>query len=696
VQTGAELKAIADAERKQDAEVVRLNYINATTASTFISPLLSASGTIALNGEAVANVLPSLSDLGSNSFAHEEVMLIRDYPENIAQIKEKLAELDIKPKQVLVETTILQASVNEDNAFGIDIQGFVDVDSLDFMSPLGTTAGGMTSAISELVSGGVGDGGSVGTRVAPSGESSFEIGIVANEIAILIKALDSVTDTTILSNPKLTVLNRQRANLLVGRRLGYISTTTTETSETQTVEFLDTGTQLTVRPFVSFDEELNADVIRMEIEPSISSGFVEEISGFVVPTEDTQSVTTNVLVRSGQTIVIGGLFEETSTIGRKQVPFLGDVPVLGAAFRGQDDDINRRETIFMLTPSVVKDSQLAKIGDYAEHSGSMARLAAQEKLLPFSRTKRASHHVRDAMDAMDAGDRERALMAANMALNIDPGMEEARRLRQNITGEIEELQPTLQILDNAIDQMVDENAPRRPAKATTGGEDVANAGNDKDKADVTVEVDGVQIDTRYIQPGEVEAAAAPDAMEVSTDAPAEPQTEAQTPATPQVPQVPDADATETSTEFEQPQTDAADEFETDPFAEAMETETEADAEGESLSDRLAVFEPESADTQTEPAQPEIVEVPVGTSDADGFFAEPEAADDAVATTATTEDAAASENIAEADEAIREDATATVDTDAESEAFDVVDALSTYLPADIQEVPVDDETDGGNE
>ena len=106
------------------------------------------------------------------------------------------------------------------------------------------------------------------------------------------------------------------------------------------------GIQLNFRPFISSD-----GMIRLELRPSVSSvTFQNALTGGAnVPLETTQELTTNIRCRDGETIILGGLFRESSTITRNQVPFLGDIPIIGAAFRGQVDAVNKEEIIFLLT-----------------------------------------------------------------------------------------------------------------------------------------------------------------------------------------------------------------------------------------------------------------------------------------------------------------------------------------------------------
>jgi type IV pilus assembly protein PilQ len=101
----------------------------------------------------------------------------------------------------------------------------------------------------------------------------MKIGIVSNDVAVFLRVLDEVSDTTVVSNPKVLALNRQPARVLVGRKVGYLNTTSTDTATTQTVEFLDTGTQLYFRPFVS-----NDGIIRMELRPAVSEAAIRTAS----------------------------------------------------------------------------------------------------------------------------------------------------------------------------------------------------------------------------------------------------------------------------------------------------------------------------------------------------------------------------------------------------------------------------------
>lgn len=519
VYTTAEYEKIQQANRKTVTKVIRLNYITAADASTFVQTLLSAAGSISLSGKVGAGFIPSVSDAGANEFAHEETLVIRDYPEVIDEINDVIKELDVRPKQVLIEATILEAKLTEDNKWGVNMTVLANAGMSSLTNP--------TSAIADLLGGTVGPSVEAvqSTNNLAAGDSAVSVGIVGNDVAAFIDALDRVTDTTILANPKLLVLNRQRANLLVGERKGYVSTTQTDTASTQTIEFLETGTQLSVRPFVSQD-----NIVRMELQPSISTGNVSAIADFVVPNEQTEEVTTNVMVPSGQTVVIGGLFKEETTTVRQQVPWLGDIPLAGAAFKGKTDLVERNEFIFMITPTVMKDKALVAASDRVKEEAEMARVGAREGLLPWSRTKLTAAHMRSAIQYKEAGEDDKAMWCLKRALTMDSTFREARELAEEWGMKRLDWQHD-SILRNATNAMIE--------NAAAAVEEEAPAEDADAKADdVEAAADGWSEPVEIEKASDTEEAAAEVDVEAATEAPAE-ATEAEA--------VPAAD-TETATE----------------------------------------------------------------------------------------------------------------------------------------------------
>ncbi len=440
-----ELQKMEQASRRRVSKVLTLNFLNATDAAGFVTPLLSTGEGGAIAGQIKTNgktgSFPSMGDvpLGSEEYAHTSMLVIYDYEENVTEIEALIALIDTRPAQVLVEATILQTSLNEANAFGVDFSLIADMDFGDFVG-----FGGPLQATNALINGRTAPGGSnplpidgdgrslvsnVGNTAGPGG---LKIGVVSDDVAIFMRVLDEVTDTTILSNPKILTLNRQPARVLVGRKVGYLSTTSTDTSTTQTVQFLDTGTQLSFRPFIT-----NDGLIRMELRPQVSEAVIRDANdatgaAVTIPDEITNELMTNVIVRDGQTIVLGGLFRESTESSRRQVPLLGDIPVIGAAFRGNDDTTERSEIIFLVTPTIMNDTALATGGARAKDYVARTRAGAREGVLPFSRDRLTTMLNLEADDMARAGNTERALWLTQRSLALNSNQPEVIGLREKI------------------------------------------------------------------------------------------------------------------------------------------------------------------------------------------------------------------------------------------------------------------------
>lgn len=449
VYTREELQEFERLSRRAVSRIINLDYLNATDAAEFVQHLLSDTGKITANGATSAFSLSDGAPSGADNFANTATIVIRDFEENVEEIAALIAELDTKPVQVLVEATILQTSLTEANAFGVDFAIISDMNFGDFLGSGGplSVVNGLISGVGKDISGSDvpaagpdGDGVGIGSNVGNvGGPATLKVGVVSDDVSVFLRVLDEVTDVTVVSNPKLLTLNRQPARVLVGTRVGYLNSITTDTSTTQSVEFLDVGTQLAVRPFVSKN-----GLIRLELRPQVSSFSLREVTDnasntVTIPDEDTTEMTTNVMLRDGQTAVLGGLFTETTTSTRRQVPLLGDIPLIGQAFRGNDDQTRRSEIIFLITPSIVNDEMLADSGALGVQMVDNARVGARKSLLPFSRERRVGQLLIEARRLADEGDTQRAVFLIERALRLSPQSPDARAMKTELTNKIERM-----------------------------------------------------------------------------------------------------------------------------------------------------------------------------------------------------------------------------------------------------------------
>ena len=460
VYTLEEIAELEKAARKTESRRFALEYLAAADAAEFVKPLLSDKGKLSFLGEVEKGFRPDDTSAGEDSWAYAAMLVVNDFPENVESITKLLGELDTPPQQVVVEATVVSTVVNEDNAFGVDFSVIANSDFTDFFNPL--------AAVNDLIRGNNTPGArptspdqgfvpnnasveavtsTVGNTAGPGG---LKVGVIQGDVAVFLRVLDEVTDSTVLARPRVMALNRQRAQVLVGDRIAYLSTTQTETSTTQAVQFLDTGIRLVFRPFISSDGS-----IRMELYPSVSEARLRSSTGVrgtgqEIPDERTSEITTNVRMRDGQTLVLGGLFQEDTTISRSQVPWLGDIPIVGAAFSGQTDKITRREIMFLITPTIVHDQLVDAWSKQAEEFVDAVRVGARAGLLPFSRELMTGNQNHDAYAAFQAGDHETAMFHINNSLRINPNQPEIQKLRNQISSQSTEL-PTRSLMDQILE-----------------------------------------------------------------------------------------------------------------------------------------------------------------------------------------------------------------------------------------------------
>jgi type IV pilus assembly protein PilQ len=456
VYTTKELDDIEKAELRMQTRVFRLNYTPAVNAQTMIKPVLSSLGTAAMTTPALSGLETGATNIGGNDHATEDMLVVTDYPENLDRVASLLAEIDRRPQQILLEATILRATLNDDNALGVDFNVLSGVDLSTVTSNNGQFTGAGTASPlspSDTVS-------SVGTGNAFGGSinGGLKVGVVSQNVSVFVSALEQLTDTTVLANPKVLALNKQKGEIFVGNEDGYYTTVTTETTTTQTVESLKTGTRLIFRPYISGD-----GYIRMEVHPEDSAG---EVKANGLPSKSTTEVTSNVMVKDGHTILIGGLFRESSSSARSQIPFLGSIPIAGQLFRSQRDRTVREEVIVMLTPHIVKDdSAFSELSEEAMKMGEQLRVGIRKGMMPWGRERMADTYYEWAQKEMRKPNpnRRTAKWHLDAATNLNPKFVEAIEMKQQITGYEVTTADSSAIRTFVRRMMLEDSAPVTPA-----------------------------------------------------------------------------------------------------------------------------------------------------------------------------------------------------------------------------------------
>ncbi|MEW6380606.1 MAG: secretin N-terminal domain-containing protein [bacterium] len=292
------------------------------------------------------------------AYPQEGMLLVESTEKELPAVEHLIHSLDVPPKQALIEAQILEINLGKDQSYGIDWGGtFSQGQNTDgrFNSP-----------------------GSWGSAAPKAGDTSsqFLFGIARPHFYLKLSALEKKDDVKTLAKPRIMVLDGKSAQILIGGKLGYYLTTSTETSTLQSVEFLDIGIQLQLTPHITEDGN-----ILMDIHPEVSDGSLS--SG--LPTKTTTSVTTSIMVKAGETVFIGGLIRSSEIKARERLPVLGRIPLLGTLLFSRASTQNqRKELVVLLTPRLVTNAQesIKNIHEGRENIGDETEETGPEKTTP--------------------------------------------------------------------------------------------------------------------------------------------------------------------------------------------------------------------------------------------------------------------------------------------------------------------------
>jgi general secretion pathway protein D len=282
----------------------------------------------------------------------EEVRVVPD-PENntlliwssgftYEKILSALRKLDITPRQVLVEVTIAEVSLSGRLRFGVRWFFKNDIPNSSKQGTGSLGVGGTNISLNAAL------------NAAISGPTSFVYALTDadNVVRVLLDALEQETQVNILSSPQILVVDNQEGRIRVGdQQPVQSSTTVTEGGNTlSSIEYKDTGVLLTVAPQINAGGLISMDV-NQEV---IDVGEIDAATGQRAFLQ--RSVSSKVVVQSGQTIVMGGLISESRRGASGGIPYLYKVPIVGPLFGTTEKDAERRELLVLITPRVVRDN----------------------------------------------------------------------------------------------------------------------------------------------------------------------------------------------------------------------------------------------------------------------------------------------------------------------------------------------------
>ena len=260
--------------------------------------------------------------------AHANALLVRASRADYELVRAVVDQLDVRPLQVMIE--VLIAEVQRDKLFSINVDGALE-DTRIGQGPV-TLNGSVGSA-------GVGD---FALKV---------MGVGGLDVSATLRIAASRGDARVLSRPMVITENNQQAEIIVGSQRPFVQVSRTlptdAGSKDQIVQYKDVGTKLTVRPTISSD-----GLVQLEVSQEISNATSE--TQFNAPVISTRSVQTQLLIRDGQTVVLGGLTDLEHESSQGGIPFLSNIPLIGGLFGHASRRASEMELFIFLTPRVIR------------------------------------------------------------------------------------------------------------------------------------------------------------------------------------------------------------------------------------------------------------------------------------------------------------------------------------------------------
>ncbi|CAN7655084.1 type II secretion system secretin GspD [Pararhizobium sp. LjRoot235] len=276
-----------------------------------------------------SSAMPSVvADVENNA------LLISTTAREYQRIEQILHRLDVLPTQVFLEAVIAEVALNDELKFGL--RWYLE-------------NGNHSLGLTDLASGAV-------TAAFPG----FNWTYLATDAQTALSALSSVTKVKVISSPNLMVINNQQAKLQVGDQVPVVTQTSSNTSSADaviinSVEMKDTGIILSVTPRIN-----SSGRVMLDVQQEVSNVVATTTSGIDSPTIQQRKISTRVVVHDGESLALGGLIQEQKSLNQKKVPILGDIPLLGNAFKSKTDAINRTELIIFIRPRIVRDNEEAR------------------------------------------------------------------------------------------------------------------------------------------------------------------------------------------------------------------------------------------------------------------------------------------------------------------------------------------------
>ena len=292
--------------------------------------------------------------------------------EDYEVIEQIIAKLDIPRSMVFIECLIMEVNVTKEFSVGTEwrVFGATDVGSKSGAVGGGFSGSGYATLTDMATTGTLGAGGTVGIF----SEAVKIAGIDFPNLAAVVEAYKKDKDVHIISTPQVLTTDNKEARIYIGKNVPFLTRQSTSTTDIDysSYEYKDVGTTLKITPRINQER-----LVRLDISQEVTK--LETAVGDVRPTTLKRTIDTTVIIQDGQTVVIGGLIDDSAGLTEYKVPLLGDIPILGWLFRSQSQSKDKTNLFVFLTPRVVRNP--AEAGQlYMEKKDRMDRLDAESPL----------------------------------------------------------------------------------------------------------------------------------------------------------------------------------------------------------------------------------------------------------------------------------------------------------------------------
>jgi len=347
-------------------EYIQLSYAKAMDVQTLITSGRNngGSGNTGQSGNSggEANVGSLLSSRGTMSVdTRTNTLIIQDTARKIDEIRELILKLDVPIRQVMIEARIVRATDSFSKELGVKWGVLSNPMRHAGIGTGNLQLGGSEQTLADLRD--VDDDGKVTISrpqnlnidmgVTGAGASRIALGILNMSDVILdleLSALQADGKGEIVATPKVLTTDKQKARVAAGTQIPYQTATS---SGARAIQFINAELSLEVTPSITPDG-------RIGMELFVNSDSPGEIQPTGIRAIDTNRVSTNVLVDDGQTVVLGGIFQNQTTKGTLKTPFLGDLPYVGRLFRKDMQSNNKQELLIFVTPRLVSETNTGR------------------------------------------------------------------------------------------------------------------------------------------------------------------------------------------------------------------------------------------------------------------------------------------------------------------------------------------------